>query len=468
MIGLPLLEFTHGEAWAQSRQTPQRFVVFFDHGGTLSPVQKNGTRDDGTHNQCGFDGWSPASPGEILQPGTIHSVLQTHLDKLLLLRGIDNRSARVQAPSDGDHGWNNATAMTCSNARVTGTISEALKSALAPSFDQILATRLAQRQPVPFESIHLMLDGTTYGTPFYRDSMQPVAPQLDPVAAFDTMFASVNEASSGEDPAGVRARALKRSILDGTGDMVKTFQKRLGTTDRQTLDAHLDHVRTLEQRVAALALPMVPGCQKPTLTSPFASKGDIAEAHVDVMAAALRCGLTNVACFEIGDIETLWLNPAWVNPQGLAHMNDHMIATTGPTGVDHASLPTWLPAMIQNRSWRMSLFGRLMDALGSAPEGSGTMLDHSLLYYTSDFSNPSLHSAADVPVLLAGGVSGQFRMGRHLNFNLKAAADPTTSDYETRSSLHNLYTSILNAFDYPDTSFGNQDAYVQGPLAGLT
>jgi hypothetical protein len=34
--------------------------------------------------------------------------------------------------------------------------------------------------------------------------------------------------------------------------------------------------------------------------------------------------------------------------------------------------------------------------------------------------------------------------------------------------MHNLFTSILNAFDYPDARFGSNHAWVDGPLAGLT
>lgn len=467
-IGLPLLEVTHGEAWANGNPPPQRFVTFFDHGGTLAPTAKDGHKHDGLGEQMGEDGWCPASPDEALTLGRIHEPLLGLEAQLLVLRGIDNRVARVLAPLDGDHGWNDATALTCADAYVFGEGAESMKYAMGPSIDMVLAERLAKRNPVAFSAVHLQIEGATFGSPFYRAAEQRVEAQKSPVAAFNALFAGVTEQGAGGEPAAVRARALKKSILDGTGEMLGVFQKRLGARDRQTIDAHLEHVRALEKRVAQLAVPMVPGCQKPVIAGSFATTEEVAFAHIDVLIAALRCGLTNVGALQIGDLELLWRSPAYLDPSGSAHGMGHVGGTCGPTGLDHSKQAAWIATMLENRRWRMTLLRRFLDGLAALPEGTGTMLDHSVILWTSEFSSAFSHSACDLPILLAGGASGRVRMGRQVNYNLKAIGNPSTRDYDSKTSLHNLYTSILNAFDFGDVHFGNLLTHTMGPLSGLT
>src|SRR6185436_77905 len=110
----------------------------------------------------------------------------------------------------------------------------------------------------------------------------------------------------------------------------------------------------------------------------------------------------------------------------------------------------WLDEMLVNRQWDIGLFQRILVGLDSVPEGDGTMLDNTVMLYTSEFSNGSYHSENNMPLLMAGSAGGYFRTGRHINCN--KATDPLK--YQTSTGTHNLYTSILNAFGFPDTHFG--------------
>jgi hypothetical protein len=115
----------------------------------------------------------------------------------------------------------------------------------------------------------------------------------------------------------------------------------------------------------------------------------------------------------------------------------------------------------------MGLVARILQGLKDTPEGGATMLDNSLLVATSEFSCGVEHSSRDMPFLLAGSAGGKLRTGRHLNFNSKAATSAT--GYQTFQSTHNLFTSVLNAFDFEDTHFGgDKSCWRLGPLPGLT
>lgn len=454
-IGLPLLQYTHGDAWAQSAVVRKRFIVFFEHGGTISTAGRGHWRDSGTGNHHGWDDWWPSDPGEALKFGPIHQPLLPWQSKCIVPRGIDNMACTKQAPYKGSHGWANVTALTASQV-TTG--SDGKPKAGGPSIDHVIAQRLAKKWPVPFSSIHLYVPAHNYGTPFMSGASAPVSSESDPVKAFNTLFAGVT--GSGPDPAVVAMRERKLSVLDGVVSGFSRLRARVGAEDRATLDQHLEFIRELETRVDALS--DVAACTPPNVSSSTSAqvKGPM---MADIIVAALRCGLTNVATLNVGDLITSWLNGPLASKYDLGHSMHHDGRDVGPTGPDNAIAEKWRQEMQLNRQWRMGLVARILDGLDKIPEGNGTMLDNSVVLCTSEFSDGSVHSSSDLPILLAGSGGGYFKTGRHLVYE---TPDPDNS-YATRSSTHNLFTSILHAFDQTDAHFGSTHATFTGPLPGL-
>jgi hypothetical protein len=469
-IGLPLLDaFGSERARAQSAPTAKRFILFFEHGGYISSADKDGKKFDGNGAQNGVDAWAP-KPGEALQLGAIHEPLAAHVDSLLVLRGINNRACQVQSPYNGDHGWANVTALTSANATA---VSDDEQTSEGPSIDAVLAERLKARAPAPFPSLHLMVPAHNYGTPFFSAARQPSSGEYNAVKLFDKLFAGVTVAGDQPNPAALRARQRKQSILDGVSEGLRLFQNRVSSRDRATIDAHLTHIRELEQRLAEVQV--APSCSKPDVTGQD-PKADYYSVNietsgpvmVDVLIAATRCGLTNVAGFEIGDFYAQFTHPTFPAAYDIGHSLDHSARDVGKTGPDGAKWQDWYDTILANRKWRMGLLARFLDGLAATPEGNGTMLDQSLVLWTSEFSTGAEHSVADLPVLLAGKAGGQLRTGRHINYNLQAAADPETRAYKTETSLHNLFTTVLNLFGEDDAHFGSDHAWKQGPLSGLS
>ncbi|GAH33760.1 unnamed protein product, partial [marine sediment metagenome] len=124
-LTLPLLELTHGDAWGgptpPGSAAPLRFIVVFRHGGTATNVHRYkintpGEKLDGTGSEQGTSLWAPKSAGEALVLGPIHSILESHKDKLLVLTGVDNAAGVIQSPYDGEHGWANRTILTSAKA----------------------------------------------------------------------------------------------------------------------------------------------------------------------------------------------------------------------------------------------------------------------------------------------------------------------------------------------------------------
>ncbi len=469
LIGLPLLELTHGRAWgAEPLGTGRRFITVFSHGGDIynfgSGYPSWFIGPGGTASP--LDWWSPPqqTAGALTALGPVHQPLVEHMKQLLIVRGIDNKAGFDQGTYGGGHSWCNVSALTA--AKLAGT-SEETATSLGPSIDFVIAQRLAARfggRPTP---VHLLVDGHQYGSPYFRASQQRQYGQTNPRKAFASLFAGVTP--SGEpDPAVVRAWDMNKSVLDGAVAGFPSFRAKLGAKDREIVDAHLQHLRELERTLTKpSAQCVVPGQPADTTSAEI-----VAPLHVDLILAGLRCGLMHVANLEIADILTPWA-PSGLQVEsgyGIGHSLHHMGRDVGPQGPSAAEADKWALEMKENRQWRFGLVKRLLDGLASTEfmEGDKTMLDNSLVYCTSEFSRGETHNARDTLCLLAGSAGGYFTTGRYLNYNTKWTANPRTLDYSTNASTNNLFVSFLNAFGEADTTFGAMEhSYRGGPLSEL-
>ncbi|MEJ7730998.1 MAG: DUF1552 domain-containing protein [Polyangiaceae bacterium] len=471
-VALPMLEMTHGKLWAAEGKA-KRLVVFFSHGGTITRRSRTGTLDDqyapGAWHP--YDLWKPGDEGVNLTTlGEEMAPLDAVKGDLILLRGVDDSAGSAQGDYGGKHGCSNVTSLTCADTTDGGDDAEAL----GPSIDQFVAQRLAEESPTPFSSIDLMVDGHNYGEPLYRASGERISSERNPGPAFDRLFKDVTETDSGPTPEQLRIRAYKQSVLDGVLEQLNAMRARVGKADAYRLEAHADHIRALEKQLEAL--DNLASCTKPDVTNAPFSEGYgnyddggmqdiVGPMHVDILLAAFRCGLSNVATYQIGDLLTDWL-PSPYNTD-LGHSLGHAGLAVGQDGAESDRLQDWRATIVANRNWRMDLFGKVIQGLKDTPEGDGNMLDNSILLFTSEFSCGGDHSPIDMPCLLAGRAGGKWTTGKHYNFNKAAKSDPSQFDYDTDTSLHNVYTSILHGFGWDDAHFGNDNCYKQGPVSEL-
>lgn len=462
-IGLPLLEFTHGTAHAQGMPVTKRFLTVFSHGGTISN-QGRTRKYDGRGSNHGHDWWRAGDRGERLVLGPIHEPLQAFRDKLLVLESIDNKAAVAQHQyRTGGHGTANVTVLTCADVQ-DGEDPEAL----GPSIDHVIAERLARTQPVRFNNIHLKVRGHQYGSPYFRAAREGVGGEQDPRAAFRAIFEGISP-TTGPDPAFVKLQQRRASILDGALASFARFKTRVSRADQQVVDAHLEHLRALERAIESAE--MAPVCAPPGEPGTGGNAQVIGPLHAQIIVAAIRCGLTNVANLEISDILTPW-TPAGLRVDSaydIGHSLGHYAREVGETGESADELDDWLAEMRDNRRWRTELVRIILEGLDDPIflENGRTILDNSVLLYTSEFSDPAGHMSVNTPVLLAGSGGGTFRTGRMIDYNTRAAADPSTLEYASDESLHNLYTSILHAMGGTDAHFGSDHASHEGPLPGL-
>ena len=139
---------------------------------------------------------------------------------------------------------------------------------------------------------------------------------------------------------------------------------------------------------------------------------------LDLGISALKSGITSVLTIGSGRGEIFG---AWkglgVEQQG--HNLGHM---------KQPNNPIW----IKIRQYNSRMLVKLMQELESVPEGSGTMMDNTLIVYTSNNADYQHTSGKNWPVMLLGNYDGAFKTG-------------CFTQLDGKRPINALYTSILRA-----------------------
>ena len=139
---------------------------------------------------------------------------------------------------------------------------------------------------------------------------------------------------------------------------------------------------------------------------------------LDLGVSALKSGTTNVLTIGSGrgEIFGSWKGLG-IEKQG--HNLGHM---------SQAGNPIW----VKIRQYNMRMLVKLMEELESVPEGSGTMMDNTLIVYTSNNADKQHTRGVTWPVMLLGNCNGVFKSGRF-------------TQLDGSRPINALYSTILQA-----------------------
>jgi hypothetical protein len=459
--GIPLLKFLERAVRADVAAQPMNFIgVYHPHG-----VSAEYWAMKATDTETAFD---IAYANCSLQPfDDAVTYGKSFKDKILVIEGLNHLS--------------NANGHSSAGTILTGSTINGTEPQ-NNSLDQFLAVDHMLGASTPVTSIALGVgnDGTDSGVTLSFGPGGVGLPKLiDPSATFQTLFGNFAVASN---PAAQAAAAQKKkvgqSIIDFVTGEIGVLRPKLGSIEQQKLDQHLTSLRDIEKQLqggmATCTPPMAPDAtQFPQLKQynggePYFDA--ITNAHIDLLAQAIACGITRFATLFMADLSYAG-NPLMLpadNHGGVAHTyngssvgsNNHPNTPGDPT--------TWVPLAELNR-YSYSKVARLMQKL----DGFGA-LDNTIIYVSSDMGNPALHSTQNTPTVLAGGAGGKFRMGRRLKMPLDC---PTTSPWCSPGdgmfaglTNNHLLVSIAQAFGVNINTFGTQvdPANTTGPLSNLT
>lgn len=375
-------------------EPPRRLLVFFTPN---EPI-------DRAH-------WAPPGQGASFKLTGLNPMLaplEPFRDKLNLIGDLSMERIASLDKKDGGHrgiGW-----MLTGRPNVPTGPQQPDFWAGGISLDQFVAERFK----TPAVTLGALSGGSSgNGRISYAGRMQPVHPQEDPKVAFDRTFQNVVPGKPGAGAGDAEARRLQqKSVLDTVAADLGDLSARLAAPEREKLDRHLSMIRDLEKQLQAA--PSGAACQAVAPKSVPDHKTNAAyprtsRLQMDVAVQALACQVTRVASVQLGNTGAGHLTPLWPDDGININKDEHNIA--------HAYSQTGSGPDVKNRELLESFYYRqfayLLRQMEAVPEGNGTLLDHTLVFWVKNISHN--HKWDPVFFMTAGG--GAFMStGRFLSF----------------------------------------------------
>lgn len=424
-VGLPFLEAMQDKP-ATAAPLPKRLVIFFTPNGTIPDAWVSGP-------ETGF------TLGPILQP------LAAHQDDIIVMTGIKNEAA-FHGPGD-DHQRGIGTMLTGTEMQ-DGMYKGGCDSCPPAGFgggaslDQIVAQNIGKATKLPSMEFGVFVhDSDDWSRMSYSGPGTPVPPVDDPLIAYDRLFKDLSA-----DPLGQKRLSDERHlVLSSIMADAQKLRNKVGAADQIKLDQHLSALDTINQHLDQV-VAVGGDCQKPAMPPKlgvYDSKNfqAIGKLQMDMLVMALTCDITRVASImwtrSVGDVVFDWLG-----------------MTEGHHALSHypSDDQTARSNIIKINTWYAEQLAYLIDKMKSVKEGTGTLLDNTVILWINELAIGNAHSHDDMRFLLAGGAGGAFKTGRNLAY--KAVPH------------NNLLLSLAHAMDVNLPTFGNP-AYCTGPLAGL-
>jgi hypothetical protein len=422
---VPFLPMLDRELEAAPGDFPLRLVLLFSANGTL------------------HENWAPSGSESDFTLGSILAPLEPYRDRMVVLDGLE-----VSRDGPGDGHQKGMGILWTGNTLLEGTEFAGGDGSSAGwgggiSIDQHIANTVGTGTPYKSLEFGVQTGGASvWSRMCYAGGNQPLAPEDNPQAMFDRLFADYNVDASELE----KLKAQRQSVIDLVkGDLDSLLLRHGSANDRLKIEAHLESIRAIEMRnqaeVPACEIPAAPGGgidHQANDNFPLVSN-----LQSDLLAMALTCNITRVASLQwsasVSGTRFTWAGV----PDGhhdLSHLGD-----------DDQSMIDKLTTI---NNWYAAQAKYLMDALAAIPEGDGTVLDNTLIVWGNELSRGNSHGNQPVPFVLLGGAGGRIQMGRYLQYD---------------AVRHNrLLVSLCHAMGMDDQqTFGDTDTG-SGGLAGLT
>jgi len=377
-----------------------------------------------------MDRWTPTQVGTGFDFTPILKPLEPYKEHVVVISNLDRPGM------DDSHATAPAAYLSGAIARKT----EAADFHNGTTIDQVIAKHIGEE--TPFSSLEIATEDFTgyvggcspgyacayMNTISWASPTMPVPMQINPRVVFERLFGRPGT------PAQRMARMKQNlSVLDSVTEDLSDIKRGLGSNDRVRLTEYLDGIRELERRIKQTET------QNSLVAAPDSPMGvpqSYAE-HVgllfDLMAVAYQADLSRVFTFMLAREASMKTYPE--------------IGATEPhhTISHHREKPDAKMLHSLLNTYHMSMVAKFVGKLKSIPDGDGTLLDHSLVFYGSGMSNANVHGPYPLPIVALGG--GAAKGHRHV----------VTKDH---TPLGNLWTTVAANFGCPGIRFGEGNGEV--------
>lgn len=388
--------------------------------------------------------WTPSVEGRAFELPTILNPLSCVKDDVMVLSGLRDDGARAGADGPGDHARASASFLTGVHPKKTAgsDISAGISVDQLAAAKMGTATRFASLE-LGCEDGHLAGNcDSGYSCAYvnsisWRSPTAPNPPEINPRAVFERLFGSDEDA--GDATARARTARYQQSILDLVADDSRRLQMNLGSTDRRKLDEYFTAVREVERQIEMMEHQLANAADAPSMVKPDGVPlefADHARLLFDLLTIALQTDTTRISTFMLAR-------------EGSNRSYREIGVPDGHHGLSHhRNDPALMDKVAMINHYHMEQFAYFLSKLKATKEGTGTLLDSTMVLYGSGISDGNRHNHDNLPVLLAGG-SKFFQTGRHVKY--ADAGAPVTS----------LYLSVLDAAGVPTERFGDSQGRLE-------
>ena len=413
-VALPFLDAMVPAATAQTARPVRAGFIYIPHGAAMAS-------------------WTPAAAGYGFELSPSLQPLAPFKKSLTVISNLSRAGGQSAMHAAAACGW------------LSGAIpkqTEAEDYASGITIDQVLAKQIGQGSPLPsLEYATEDFTGYVGGcTPNYAcaylnsiawaSPTTPLPNETNPRFAFERLFGD-----GGSDPQR-RQKLLRedRSILDAIVGEMRALQSRLGAHDRARVSDYLDDVREIERRISkaeAQQLTDLTLIDKP-LGVPEAFE-DHSALMFDLLAISWQADLSRVFSFMLSrelsqrTFPDLGVNDPW-------HVVSH-----------HGDRPEKLANNAKVNVFCLQMLAKFLERLENTPDGDGSLLSHSIVFYGSGMANSNVHATDPLPMVVVGGQAG--RGDRHLQLAPK-------------TQVGNLWLSVANQFGGSFDTFGESTGTV--------
>ena len=378
--------------------------------------------------------WTPKTVGAGFEFTPILKPLEPFKDSLVL---VNNLTRSRPGSVIGDHAVSCAGFLTGVWPKRT----EAEDVLANTTIDQVVAQKIGQDTPLP--SLELATEDFTgyvgacspgfsctyMNTISWKTPTTPLPMDINPRVVFERMFGQAGS------PAQRAARMRdERSMLDSVSAEARQLQRGLGTRDRQRVTEYLDNLREIERRIQRTESR---NSTNVTLDTPVGVP-DSFEDHVnlmyDLLAVAYQADVTRVFTFMLS--------------RELSQRTYPNIGVTEQhhTVSHHGNDAQKIGQNVKVNTYHMTLFARFLDKLRALPDGDGSVLDHSLIFYGGGMGNPNGHASDPLPCVAIGGGVG--KGNRHIQL-------------KKQTPVGNLWLAVANQYGSRIETFGDSNGRVE-------
>ena len=348
--------------------------------------------------------WRPNGEGALTELSPTLSPLEPVKDQLVVPMGLDHKQAEAFGDGNGDHSRAGPVYLSGVHPKFT----EGADVRAGTTADQIAAQHLGAETPL--RSIEMAMEQTYligacengYSCAYlnsisWRTPTTPNPMETNPRVIFQRLFGY-----GGSGAERVARLRQNQSLLDFVNDGLASLKPRLGAADHHVVDNYLDAVREVERRIQMTERQQREGGSLAIPDQPFGvpeTFDEHAKLMFDLLALAFQADITRVFTFTLGKEQSARAFPEIGVPD--AH---HAVS-------HHANDSVKLDKYARINQYQVDLLAYFLKRLKATSEGTGTLLDHSLVLYGGGISDGNMHDHNDLPLVLAGGGGGN-REGR--------------------------------------------------------